>query len=105
MSAGKDWRTVIGGGEGDHEENIAPLLTASRISPKEALSRQPDSGEEDTHSAQILDLSHHKPMADYAKEKHYERFGKRDLLSYSVKFYPEENIVRWVSLSRASQMS
>lgn len=71
---GKDWRVVAGGAEGDGEENLAPLR--GNKAPAQ------------------LDLSTKKPMTDYRKELHYERFGTQDLLSYSVNIYDEGKTVR-----------
>lgn len=76
---GKDWRVVAGGAEGDGEENLAPL--------------------EDGKVPAMLDLTTKKPMTDYRKERHYERFGTQDLLSYSVNIYDRGSIVSLVCVS------
>lgn len=85
---GSDWRCVVGGAEGENvDQDIAPL-------PKSSSSKEGDkAGENDK---QVLDLRGKKPMADYAKEKHNERFGTQDLLSFSVKFYDDGEILRQV---------
>ncbi|KAL7008695.1 hypothetical protein EMMF5_001957 [Cystobasidiomycetes sp. EMM_F5] len=70
---GKDWRCVVGGAEGDGEQNIAALA-------------------EDNPA--ILDLRNHKPMTDFRKEKHYEQFGTQDLMSYSVNIVDNGDILR-----------
>lgn len=78
---GTDWRCVVSGAEGQGvDEDIAPLPT------------EPKSGEEG--EKRVLDLRKQKPMADYVKEHHYERFGTQDLLSYSAKFYDDGEILR-----------
>lgn len=71
---GQDWRVVAGGAEGDGDENLAPS--------------------EDGKTPILLDLSQKRPMTDYHKEMHYERFGTQDLLSYSVNVYDDGEIVR-----------
>lgn len=71
---GEDWRVVAGGAEGDGDENLA----------------QTDDGK----TPALLDLSDKKPMTDYHKEMHYERFGTQDLLSYSVNVYDDGKVVR-----------
>lgn len=70
---GKDWRVVVGGAEGDGEQNIAP-----------GIDNKPSR----------LDLRNHKPMTDFHKEKHFERFGTQDLMSYSVNVVDDGEIVR-----------
>lgn len=82
---GKDWRAVAGGAEGDGEENIAPVV-------KEA-------DQSKTSEPALLDLRAKRPMTDYAKEQHYERFGTQDLMSYSVNIYDEGKTLSLVCVS------
>jgi tripeptidyl-peptidase-2 len=72
--AGKDWRAVVGGAEGEHEQNIA---------------------NDEKHQPATLDLRQHRPMTDFRKEKHYERFGTQDLMSYSVNIVDDGEILRY----------
>lgn len=68
----------MGGAEGDgSEQNIAP-----------------SSASEGDAQPAMLDLTSHKPMTDFRKERHYERFGQEDLLSYSVNIYDDGDILR-----------
>jgi len=75
---GTHLRAVLAGGEGEQE--TIPLLN-------------------EDGSPYILDLSKQKPMTDYKTEKHYERFGTQDLLSYSFNFYEDGDILSIVTLS------
>lgn len=86
---GKDWRAVVGGAEGDGEQNIAP------VSEGEASANGGGSAD----SPAILDLRSHKPMTDYRKELHYERFGTQDLMTYSVNMHMDEDIVSLICAS------
>ena len=62
----------MGGAEGDGEQNIS-------IEKEESA---------------VLDMRGLKPMTDFHKEKHYEKFGTQDLMSYSVNIVDDGEIVR-----------
>ena len=97
---GSDWRCVVGGAEGEGvDEDIAPLLATSSdqdtaSAPQKALEAGKSKEGEKEEEKKTLDLRGKKPMADFAKERHYERFGTQDLLSYSAKFYDDGEILR-----------
>jgi tripeptidyl-peptidase-2 len=84
---GKDWRAVVGGAEGDlSPDEVAPSLFEH-------------SKAQEDKKASSLDLSKLKPMTDFRKERHFEKFGRQDLLSYSVNFYEDGEIVSIVVVS------
>lgn len=63
---------MVGGAEGDGEQNVC----SGKDKPAE------------------LDLRDKKPMTDYRKELHYERFGTQDLMSYSVNIVDDGETLR-----------
>ena len=92
---GKDWRSVVGGAEGEGvEQNIAsnpPVPSAPLSDENKDMSTSTSTS---TSEKATLDLRDKKPMTDYRKERHYERFGTQDLLTYSVNFYDDGQVIR-----------
>lgn len=80
---GKDWRAVIGGGEGVPHD-------ASQGWPDTQLALLADS---------TLDLRTEVPMTDYKREGQHGRFGSQDLLTFSVNILNEGNLLSLVTLA------
>lgn len=93
---GKDWRCVVSGAEGDGEQNIAPLSTSSSSSNEEVDTKDDKQNKEKSSEPTTLDLRELRPMTDYRKEMHYERFGTQDMLTYSVNFHDDGELLRCV---------
>lgn len=80
---GEHWRSVCAAAEGESGQELGIPI------------KQP-SGE-----PEVVDLSTLKPMTDFRTERHFEHFGSQDLLTYSVNFYDDGEVLSLVCVSGA----
>lgn len=92
---GKDYRSVIGGAEGEGGESSlgVPIYRSSEVTGGGGGEDGGDGGKK----GYLLDLSGMSPMTDYRKEKHWEKFGKMDLLTYSVNILDDGKLISVVT--------